>query len=229
MWNEDEDPIHLTHPLSSSELLKTPNTNQTFSGRKSFQTFGGGKIKNDHHPKIHGETSNLSSRSHRHQKPSSLGIDLSFQNFTAELDSLPGFYTPPFGALFIALTPDEEVIGCVGLRPLSKKPRSITSRHEGNDDEGGKGENAICEIKRLYCTPSSRGLGVGRALVEEVIREAERLGYEEMRLDTLPSMEGARKLYGRYGFEEIGAYYETPLEGTFFLRKKLGRRERMEE
>jgi ribosomal protein S18 acetylase RimI-like enzyme len=160
---------------------------------------------------------------------SSLGIDLSFQNFTAELDSLPGFYTPPFGALFIALTPDEEVIGCVGLRPLSKKPRSITSRHEGNDDEGGKGENAICEIKRLYCTPSSRGLGVGRALVEEVIREAERLGYEEMRLDTLPSMEGARKLYGRYGFEEIGAYYETPLEGTFFLRKKLGRRERMEE
>jgi len=62
---------------------------------------------------------------------------------------------------------------------------------------------------------------VGRALVEEVLKEAERLGYGEMRLDTLPSMERARKLYERYGFEEIEAYYDTPLKGTFFLGKKL--------
>ncbi|KAE9370469.1 putative GNAT family acetyltransferase [Stipitochalara longipes BDJ] len=138
---------------------------------------------------------------------SSLGIDLSFQNFSAELDSLPGLYGPPFGALFLAVTPDNKAIGCVGLRPLTKngKPKG----------------NKICEMKRLYCTLSSRGLGVGRALIEHVISEAERLEYREMRLDTLPSMEGARKLYEQYGFQEIAAYYDTPLEGTFFLGKKL--------
>jgi ribosomal protein S18 acetylase RimI-like enzyme len=157
---------------------------------------------------------------------SSLGIDLSFQNFTAELDSLPGLYAPPFGAIFLALASDSEVIGCVGLRPLPKKPKPCASREAVQDGVGHGTQKKICEMKRLYCTPPSRGLGVGKALIDEVTKEAMRLGYEEMRLDTLPSMEGARKLYGKYGFEEMEAYYETPLEGTFFLRKKLGRHER---
>jgi putative acetyltransferase len=76
-------------------------------------------------------------------------------------------------------------------------------------------------MKRLYCTPSSRGLEIGRALVERVIKEAEDMEYEEMRLDTLAQMEGATKLYASLGFEEMNVYYETPLE-TNFLRKKLG-------
>lgn len=159
---------------------------------------------------------------------SSLGIDLSFQNFIAELDTLPGLYAPPFGAIFLALASDSETIGCVGLRPLPKKPepKPCASGEAVEDGVGYGAQNKICEMKRLYCTQSYRGLGVGKALVEEVIREAVRLGYEEMRLDTLLSMEGARKLYGLYGFEEMEAYYETPLEGTVFLRKKLGKHER---
>lgn len=152
---------------------------------------------------------------------SSLGIDLSFQNFTAELDSLPGLYAPTSGALFLAITPEQEPIGCVGLRPLPKRAKPSSADEELKTGDGDVKSLKICEMKRLYCTPSSRGLGVGRALVEVVISEAESLGYDEMRLDTLPSMEGARKLYERYGFEEIGAYYDTPLKGTFFLGKKL--------
>jgi len=151
----------------------------------------------------------------------SLNIDLSFQNFTAELESLPGVYAPPFGALFLAITPQKEAIGCVGLRALPKKSNLITSKYGLNKFAEDQESKKTCEMKRLYCTLSSRGLGVGRALVEQVIVEAERLNYEEMRLDTLPSMEGARKLYEQYGFEEIDAYYDTPLEKTFFLRKKL--------
>lgn len=147
----------------------------------------------------------------------SLGIDLSFQNFTAELASLPGLYAPPFGTLFFALTPDNEAIGCVGLRPLPLSQNGSMAR----DGDGDGQEKKICEMKRLYCTPSTRGLGVGRALVEEVLQEAEKLGFDEMRLDTLPSMEGARKLYKRYGFLEIKPYYDTPLEGTYFLGKNL--------
>jgi hypothetical protein len=50
---------------------------------------------------------------------SSLGFDLSFQNFSAELSSLPGLYAPPTGALLLAVTSTDEAVGCVGLRPLS--------------------------------------------------------------------------------------------------------------
>lgn len=72
-------------------------------------------------------------------------------------------------------------------------------------------------MKRLYLTPASRGLGLGKALVEEVVKEAKRLGYEEMRLDTLPSMVGARALYRGVGFVEVERYYDTPIQGTMFL------------
>jgi GNAT superfamily N-acetyltransferase len=154
---------------------------------------------------------------------SSLGINLSFQNFTAELDSLPGLYAPPLGALFLAITPQNEAIGCVGLRPLPGKSRPITFKGWAKNNEQNGNVGKICEMKRLYCTPSARGLGVGRALVEEALAEGKRLGYDEMRLDTLASMEGARRLYGWYGFEDVEAYYDTPLKGTFFLGKKLGR------
>jgi len=77
-------------------------------------------------------------------------------------------------------------------------------------------------MKRLFLTESSRGLGIGRALVEKVVEEARRLGYTEIKLDTLPRMVGARKLYESVGFGECERYYETPLEGTVFLGLKLG-------
>ena len=54
-----------------------------------------------------------------------------------------------------------------------------------------------------------------------VIREAQRMGYREIRLDTLPSMTRAIGLYRKFGFEPMDAYYETPVSGTIFLRRIL--------
>lgn len=134
----------------------------------------------------------------------SLGIDLTFQDFTTELSSLPGKYSPSNnGALFLArLTSTNQPVGCVGLRAMTTKP-------------------GTCEIKRLYVDPAGRGLGVGRKLVEAVIEEARKLGYGACLLDTLPQMVEARGLYRSLGFVETEAYYETPLEGTVFLRLGL--------
>jgi GNAT superfamily N-acetyltransferase len=130
----------------------------------------------------------------------SLPIDLGYQDFEAELAELPGKYAPPNGELLLARGIDASPLGCVALRPL---------------------DDRCCEMKRLFVLPASRGLGVGQALVETVIAAATRIGYREMRLDTLPSMAGAIGLYAGAGFVPIPAYYQTPIGGTIFLGRSL--------
>jgi ribosomal protein S18 acetylase RimI-like enzyme len=76
-------------------------------------------------------------------------------------------------------------------------------------------------MKRLYMLPKAPGLGLGRELIDAIIREAVRIGYTEMRLDTLPSVWEALSLYEKVGFTPIEPYSETPIAGTVFLTKPL--------
>jgi ribosomal protein S18 acetylase RimI-like enzyme len=128
-----------------------------------------------------------------------IGTDLAYQGFAAELASLPEPYAPPDGALFIAHV-DGELAGCVGLRPLG----------------GGIGE-----MKRLYVRPAYRSVGLGKHMVDAVIRSARQAGHRELRLDTLPSMASAQALYRRVGFFEIAPYSDKYLPGTRFYALQL--------
>jgi ribosomal protein S18 acetylase RimI-like enzyme len=127
-----------------------------------------------------------------------IGVDLSYQDFAAELSTLPGKYAPPGGQLLIARDAHGNAIGCVALRPL---------------------DDRCCEMKRLFVAPAGRGLGLGRALASAIVDEAKRLGYAEMRLDTLPSMQAAISLYKELGFVTIDLYYATALPGTLFMAR----------
>jgi len=124
----------------------------------------------------------------------SIGIDLEYQGFSAELASLPGQYAPPSGALLLARI-DGEPAGCVALRTLDR---------------------SVLEMKRLYVRSSTRGLGLGKRLVEAAISIARRSGGAELRLDTLETMEPAQALYRAYGFVEIPPYGKASVPGTRF-------------
>ncbi|KAI4215367.1 MAG: hypothetical protein LQ351_002267 [Letrouitia transgressa] len=134
-----------------------------------------------------------------------LPVNLSFQDFEAELRSLPGKYSPYAGGeLLLARSADGTPIGCVCLRATATI--------------------GCCEMKRLYISPAARGLGLGKKLVESVLNSAGQIGYKEMRLDTLPSMVEAIGLYKDAGFEETDKYYETPIDGTIFLSREISMR-----
>ena len=82
-------------------------------------------------------------------------------------------------------------------------------------------EHRICEMKRLYVLPRFRGTGLGRLLVEELVRDARSHGYRRMVLDTLPSMRPAQALYSAMGFQPIPAYYDNPLTGVVYMALDL--------
>ena len=129
-----------------------------------------------------------------------LGINLCFQNFEKELAELPGEYVPPDGRLLLAIQ-DGSVAGCVALRKIG---------------------DGICEMKRLFVRAEFRGKGLGRQLVGAIIREAKEIGYQRMRLDTLPpKMNDAIALYRSLGFVEIEPYYRNPVPGAKFMELEL--------
>lgn len=130
----------------------------------------------------------------------SLNVDLCFQGFENELQSLPGEYTEPRGALLLAWV-DDALAGCCALRPLDSSDYA----------------NAA-EMKRLYVRPTFRGLGLGRQLTEGILDAARKAGFRCVLLDTLDDMESARALYEDLGFEEIPPYYHNPFAGAHYLK-----------
>ncbi|HXN15881.1 MAG TPA: GNAT family N-acetyltransferase [Usitatibacter sp.] len=128
-----------------------------------------------------------------------LGVSLCFQGFEAELAALPGEYAPPHGRLLIAYF-EGDAVGCVALRPLG---------------------NGNAEMKRLYVRLQYRGKQWGRQLAERAIAEAHSMSYRKLRLDTLPEMRSAQRLYAELGFGEIARYNDNPISGARFLELLL--------
>ena len=121
------------------------------------------------------------------------------QNYDEEIARLEEKYGLPKGRIYL-LTVDGETAGCVGMKP--------------SDD-------THAELKRLYVRPAFRGQNLGEYMTRAIMDDARKEGYRFLRLDTLPGLKTALKLYRRLGFYEIGAYYNCLVPGTIFMEIEL--------
>ena len=82
------------------------------------------------------------------------------------------------------------------------------------------------ELKRMYVLPAARGRGLGRAVLEALEGEAERLGYRAIVLETGDRQAEALGLYRSSGYAPIPCYgiYATR-ELSICFEKVLERRD----
>lgn len=75
-----------------------------------------------------------------------------------------------------------ELVGTVGLLPLDEKR---------------------VELRKMYLAARVRGLGLGKLLLERSLRQARRLGFQEVWLETNSRLREAIRLYRKFGFRPI--------------------------
>lgn len=151
------------------------------------------------------------------QYAASLPFSLCFQGFDEEMRSLPGSYSPPRGAMYLAIAEsagsaddrrlvagaggtEPDAVGCIAMRPI---------------------EADACEMKRLFVMPGSRGAGIARALATTLITQARTIGYRQMKLDTSGDMLPAQRLYESLGFRPADRYNDDPMEDTLYYALDL--------
>lgn len=128
-----------------------------------------------------------------------LGIDLAFQGFSNELESLKEMYSSPTGCMILAEA-SNKVVGAVGLRYLS---------------------DGVAEMKRMFVLPEFQGHGIGNSLVIEVLKQAKRLGYHSVKLDSIPELDSALALYTKHGFSPIKSYRYNPHPSAIFMERMI--------
>ncbi|MDA7741992.1 GNAT family N-acetyltransferase [Francisellaceae bacterium] len=68
----------------------------------------------------------------------------------------------------------------------------------------------ICELRKLFLLPESRGFGIGQKLVLGCLDFSGSQGFKNCYLDTMKNMSSAIALYEKFGFKHL----DGPLEGT---------------
>ena len=109
----------------------------------------------------------------------------------SEVDDMYSAYSPA-GSEFYVVELDGRVLGCGGFAPLTG------------------GDKVTCELRKMYFRSELRGLGVGAELLKLCLEEAANASYQHCYLETMDSMEQARRLYGKHGFR----YLDNPMGNT---------------
>ena len=105
--------------------------------------------------------------------------------------------TPPKG-WFVVARIDGEPVGCGALKRL---------------------EDGVGEAKRVWTSPSARGLGVASRIMDRLEAQAVAAGFTILRLDTNGTLKEAQAMYARRGYREIARYNDNPYAEHWFEKR----------
>ena len=108
-----------------------------------------------------------------------------------EVRCMSQHYNNANNALYLIATMDNQLIG-------------------GGGTAAFHGSKEICELRKLFLLPKSRGLGIGKELTQNCLEYARSLNFTQCYLDTLSSMKSAIGLYENLGFKHL----QCPLDDT---------------
>ncbi|MFT6926728.1 MAG: putative acetyltransferase [Psychromonas sp.] len=108
-----------------------------------------------------------------------------------EVNAMSQYYKNENGSLYLVASIEGHLVGGSGIASFD------------NSDE-------ICELRKLFLLPESRGQGIGKKLTQDCLEYAKSKGYKKCYLDTLTSMKSAIALYEKLGFQSL----DKPLAGS---------------
>ena len=105
----------------------------------------------------------------------------------SEVNNMYDAYQGDYKGYYVVENEHGEVIGCGGFAAL----------------QGATPEEQICELRKLYLLAETRGLGVGKKLLEYILLKAKDAEYKEIYLETTPALSAAVGLYEKLNFRHL--------------------------
>jgi DNA-binding MarR family transcriptional regulator/GNAT superfamily N-acetyltransferase len=109
----------------------------------------------------------------------------------------PAEMTSPKG-WFVVARLDGEPVGCGALKRL---------------------EDGVGEVKRVWTSPSARGLGVASRIMDRLEALALEAQFAVLRLDTNGTLKEAQAMYAKRGYREIARYNDNPYAEHWFEKR----------
>ena len=96
------------------------------------------------------------------------------------------------GSIYYVAVLDNVIVGGAGIYPSDGLPAGI------------------CELVKMYLSPSARGIGAGKKLIAKCVEFAKRNNYHSIYLETMPELKKAVSVYEKLGFR----YLDGPMGNT---------------
>ena len=96
------------------------------------------------------------------------------------------------GSVYFVAVLDNVVVGGAGIYPSNGLP------------------TGICELVKMYLSPSARGIGTGKKLIAKCVEFARENNYHSIYLETMPELKKAVSVYEKLGFQ----FLDGPMGNT---------------
>ena len=126
------------------------------------------------------------------------GFPLESKGVDADLADIQGSYQRDGGTFLVLVDDRDAVVGCGGIYPMDAR---------------------TAELRKMYFRPEIRGKGHGRELLNDLVDQAKRNGFEKIVLETASNLTAAIRLYESFGFVESKELkHSCRCDRTFSLR-----------